>query len=63
MFFRSIDDRMVTNMLPNTFKALEKWDGNELPSEEIFATFYKDYKVLVDDNTAGKLSTLAFLWE
>ena len=57
MFFRSIDDRMVTNMLPNTFKALEKWDGNELPSEEIFATFYKDYKVLVDDNTAGKLST------
>ena len=44
MFFRSIDDRMVTNMLPNTFKALEKWDGNELPSEEIFATFYKVFK-------------------
>ena len=57
MFFRSIDDRMVTNMLPNTFKVLEKWDGKELPSEEIFATFYKDYKVLVDNNTAGKLST------
>ena len=29
MFTRSIDDRMVTNMLPKTFKAMEKWDGKE----------------------------------
>jgi putative spermidine/putrescine transport system permease protein len=34
MLFRSVDDRMITKMLPNTFKALETWDGKELPSEE-----------------------------
>ena len=27
MFSRSIDDRMVTNMLPKTFKAMEKWEA------------------------------------
>ena len=31
MFSRSIDDRMVTNMLPKTFKAMETWDGKPLP--------------------------------
>ena len=27
MLFRSVDDRMVTNMLPKTYKAMEKWNG------------------------------------
>ena len=26
MLFRSVDDRMVTNMLPKSFIAMEKWD-------------------------------------
>ena len=33
MLFRSVDDRMITKMLPNTFKAMEKWDGKDLPEE------------------------------
>jgi putative spermidine/putrescine transport system permease protein len=52
---RSVDDRMVTNMLPKTFKAMEKWDGKELPSEEVFASFLSDYKILVKAKTQGKL--------
>ncbi len=55
MFTRSVDDKMITNMLPKTFKAMEKWDGKELPSEEVFAGFYLDFKVLVDNQTQGKL--------
>ena len=55
MFTRSIDDRMVTNMLPKTFKSMEKWDGKELPSEEIFRSFYEDYKVLTEKKEHGKL--------
>ena len=31
MFSRSIDDKMVTNMLPKTYNAMENWDGKELP--------------------------------
>ena len=57
MLFRSVDDRMVTNMLPKTFKAMEKWDGKELPSEEVFEAFYLDYKILVEEKTFGKLAT------
>ena len=57
MLFRSVDDRMVTNMLPKTFKAMEEWDGKELPEEEVFAAFYLDYKKLVEEKTFGKLAT------
>ena len=35
MLFRSVDDRMITKMLPNTFAALEKWDGKDLPDEKL----------------------------
>ena len=57
MFLRSIDDKMVTKMLPKTFKAMEQWDGQELPSEEVFEAFYLDYRILVKDKTFGKLAT------
>ena len=55
MFSRSVDDKMITNMLPKTFKEMEKWDGKELPSEEVFAAFYYDFKVLVEKQEHGKL--------
>ena len=55
MFTRSIDDRMVTNMLPKTFKSMEEWDGKELPSEEVYRSFYEDYKILAEKKEHGKL--------
>ena len=55
MFTRSIDDRMVTNMLPKTFKSMEEWDGKELPSEEVYRSFYEDYKILAERKEHGKL--------
>ncbi len=55
MFTRSIDDRMVTNMLPKTFASMEKWDGKELPSEEVYRSFYEDYKILAEKKEHGKL--------
>ena len=56
MFMRSIDDKMVTNMLPKTFTAMEKWDGKEMPQEEVFAGFYSDFKILVQNKEHGKLA-------
>ena len=55
MLTRSIDDKMITKMLPKTFKAMENWDGQELPPEEVFASFLIDYKILVKAKTQGKL--------
>ena len=57
MLVRSVDDREVTNMLPKTFKAMENWDGQDLPSEEVFEAFYLDMKLLIEEKREGKLST------
>jgi putative spermidine/putrescine transport system permease protein len=56
MFMRSVDDKMITNMLPKTFKAMEKWENlDELPPEEVFSAFYFDFKLLVKKREQGKL--------
>ena len=55
MLFRSVDDRIITQMLPNTFKSLEKWDGKELPGEETYEAFYKDFYPLAINKESGKL--------
>ena len=55
MFSRSIDDKMITNMLPKTFEEMEKWDGKELPSEDVYKAFYYDFKLLVEKQEHGKL--------
>jgi putative spermidine/putrescine transport system permease protein len=57
MLIRSVDDREVTNMLPKTFKAMKTWNGQELPSEEVFEAFYFDMKLLIEERREGKLST------
>ena len=57
MLFRSVDDKMVTNMLPKTYKAMENWDGKDLPEEDVFKAFYLDYKILVEAKRHGRLAT------
>ena len=56
MFTRSIDDKMITNMLPNTFKSMESWDGQDMPEEGVFENFYIDFKKLVENKEHGKLA-------
>ena len=31
---------------------MEKWDGKDLPDEEVFEAFYLDYKKLVEEKTS-----------
>ena len=57
MLMRSVDDKMVTKMLPKTFKSMEQWDGEDLPPEEVFEAFYLDFQKLVEEEREGKLST------
>ena len=56
MFTRSVDDTMITNMLPKTFKAMESWDEQELPPEVVFSSFLDDYRLLIKNKTQGKLT-------
>ena len=55
MLFRSVDDRMITKMLPNTFTSLEKWDGKDLPEEPVYAAIHKDLTYLKKTKTYGKI--------
>ena len=55
MLFRSVDDRMITKMLPNTFSALEKWDGKDLPDENVYEAIYNDFYPLAIAKESGKL--------
>ncbi len=55
MLFRSIDDRMITNMLPKTYKSMEKWDGKQLPEEPVYAAIYEDLSLLKKNKTYGKI--------
>jgi len=55
MLFTSVDDRMITEMLPKTFIALEKWDGKELPDESSYEAFYNDFYPISMAKESGKL--------
>jgi len=55
MLFRSVDDRMITKMLPKTFIAIEKWDGKDLPEEPVYAALYEDLSYLKKTKTYGKI--------
>ena len=55
MLFRSIDDRMITSMLPKTYKSMEQWSGKELPEEPIYAAIYEDLSFLKKNKTYGKI--------
>ena len=55
MLFRSVDDRMITKMLPKTFKAMEQWDGKDLPEEPVYQGLYEDLTYLKKNKTYGKI--------
>jgi len=55
MLFRSVDDRMITSMLPKTYKSMEQWDGKELPDEPVYAAIYEDLSFLKKNKTYGKI--------
>jgi putative spermidine/putrescine transport system permease protein len=44
MLTRSVDDKLINEVLPNTFEAFEAWDKASEPSEEMFAAIYQDLK-------------------
>ena len=55
MLFRSVDDRMISSMLPKTFKAMEKWEAKNLPEEPVYEALYQDLAHLKKTKTYGKI--------
>ena len=46
---------MITKMLPNTFVALEKWDGKDLQEEPDYEALYQDLTYLKKTKKYGKI--------
>ena len=50
LLLRSVDDRLINDVLPRTFAIYENWDGQELPGEDLYEAIF------LDITTASKLS-------
>ena len=57
MLFRSFQNQLVGDILPNTVKALETWDAEsgELPDEYVFEAMAIDFKQAAANKTIGKV--------
>ncbi len=56
MLSRSIDDRQINTVFPKTFEVYKKWDQQDLPSEELYATMFFEVKNS-EGYAIGKAST------
>ena len=58
MLYRSVDNRIVQDVLPRTVQALEDWDpaSNQLPEEAAFAALAADMKEAANAKTHTKVA-------
>jgi putative spermidine/putrescine transport system permease protein len=58
MLFRSVDNRIVQEVLPGTVKALENWDpaSPDLPDEAVFAALAVDLKAAAEAKVHTKVA-------
>jgi len=57
MLFRSIDNPIVYEGLPNVISELEKWDGKNLPNEDAYSAMVADLAVASDKKTIGRIAS------
>jgi len=57
MLFRSVDNRELGTIWPNVTVAIEQWDGEGIPDEDVFAALGKDLISSREDRTIGKAAT------
>jgi len=54
MAWRSVYNPEVRNFLPETAAALEDWDGDSVPPEEVYAAMAQDLVAGMEDRTIGR---------
>jgi putative spermidine/putrescine transport system permease protein len=59
MLFRSVENAIVPETLPQTVVALKTWDSKsgEAPSEKVFAALYADLKVAVKEKSHTRVAS------
>ena len=56
LFTRSVDDKLINEVLPLTFEELKNWDSQTVPDEPLFAAMFMDLKN-ADKIQIGRVST------
>lgn len=56
MLWRSVDNPAIVTYLPNTVEAIETWDGEDLPDEEVYAAMVEDLIVGGENRTIGQVA-------
>ena len=57
MLTRSVENPRMIELMPNLVAALDEWDGQDVPSEEIFAIAFDELKKNIETNDLGKIAT------
>ena len=54
LLYRAIENPEILEVLPRTAAAIQKWDGNDTPDEDVFAALAADLRQARKDRTVGK---------
>ncbi len=59
MLYRSVENDIVSETLPETVVALEVWDegSGEIPNEDVFAALARDLKIAAEEKTHTRLGS------
>ncbi|NRG18578.1 ABC transporter permease [Rhizobiales bacterium] len=59
MLFRSVENRIVADTLPQTVAALSAWDASsgELPGEDVYAALHDDLVIAAEEKTHTRLGS------
>ncbi len=57
MLYRSVENPLIAQHMPNTLAVLEQWNGEEVPGEEAFAALAKDLVTARESREIGKVAT------
>lgn len=55
MLFRSVENDTIIQVFPKTVEALADWEGNDIPSEQVFAIFAAEMQVGKKNRTLGRV--------
>ncbi len=54
LLYRAIENPEILEVMPRTAAAIQKWDGNGTPDEDVFAALAADLRQARKDRTVGK---------
>jgi len=57
MLFRSVENPVMSEYLPQSAEALRNWDGKKLPGEDLFALLAKEMRAAAEARTIGRVAT------